>query len=568
MRPSKRAPQVFRTSRPLLALASVSLSALASCASDDPSTCADALTRVQGETRESCADTGRFCQAGECVAPWRFEAPQWTTCATDPHATTATLAAKAAYYDDIAGRLHVHPDLGVAHNVTLRAGADEKTATHADVEQRRHGENDGLWSSLYLASQAYRFAVTASPEALAMIKKLVIAERTRMEITGVPGVFTREYVNPAIPGTACPTDIERYRVDLEKDDNRWVQIRDDGCIWTVGRESGAWEKSNACGLDRFAGWCFLDNVSKDEYSGHMLALVLVMRLVDDQEVQAIVRELLGKVARHLLANDLAFVDWDGRITEHGRLSPIALDDFPGFNAAMALAYVKAGADATGDPELRAFYEECLLQRKGPRSCAGIDSPDSLLLTFEAEGANGMYRGNDGCGSNYNNIGMHMLSLLTLSWLHQDDPKLRASVQNHLDVEAFRKDHPRSVQKIHNAVFDLVFAAHKKLGPGSDGHVPAVVEDAVCQLRQFRPSQAEATIVLDARHQPFCKNRFGEDVSEFPRQAYERCSATFVWWGDPYSLRVCTANPLQIDQPSGYLLPYWMARYYGFVSEAQ
>ncbi len=541
---------------------------LAGCAADDPPTCADANTLVQGELRVSCADRGELCQAGACVKPWLFEAPQWPTCAAEPHATPETLVQKAEYYDAIAGRLHVHPDLGVAHNVTLRAGADEKTATHADVERRRHGENDGLWSALYLASQAYRYAVTRSPEALAMIQKLMAAEETRMAITGVPGVFTREYVNPAIPGTACPTDLERYRVDLEKDDNRWVQIREDGCIWTVGRESGAWEKSSACGLGQFAGWCFLDNVSKDEYAGHMLALVLVMKLVDDVPTQAIVRRLLGNVARHLMANDLAFVDWDGRITEHGRLSPIALDDFPGFNAAMALAYVKAGADATGDAEIRAFYEDCLLQRKGPRSCAGIESPDSLLLSFEAPGANGMYRGEDGCGSNYNNIGMHMLSLLTLSWLHDDDLRLRNSVQNHLDVEAFRKDHPRAIQKIHNAAFDLVFAAHKKLGPGSDGHAVAAVEDAVCQLRQFRASQAEVSITLDARHQPYCKNRFDRDVSEHPRQTHERCAATFVWWGDPFSLDVCTADPLQVDQPSGYLLPYWMARYYGFIGAAQ
>jgi monoamine oxidase len=59
-----------------------------------------------------------------------------------------------------------------------------------------------------------------------------------------------------------------------------------------------------------------------------------------------------------------------------------------------------------------------------------------------------------------------------------------------------------------------------------------------------------------------------DVSEFPREAYERCAATFVWWGDPYSLGVCTANPQDVRQPAGYTLPYWMGRYYGFIGEGQ
>lgn len=540
----------------------------AACASDTTAKCLDERTLVRGDELTSCAATGQLCQDAQCVPAWKWQAPAWPTCASEPHATPESLAAKAAKYDERAVRLHVHPDLGVAHDLTLRAGVSEDSATLADVEARRHGENDGLWSALYLASQAYRFAVTRSPEALAMIQRLLEAEETRMAITGVPGVFTREYVKPGIPGTACPTDLERYRVDLEKDDNKWVQIRDDGCIWVVGRESGQWEKSSKCGLDRFAGWCFLDNVSKDEYAGHMLALVLLLHLVDEPGVQARVRELLGQVARHLVEHDLAFTDWDGRRTEHGRLSPLALDDFPGFNAAMALAYVKAGVDATGDPALRTFYEECLLQRKGPKACLGIEAPDSLLSSFEAPGANGMYRGNDGCGSNYNNISMHMLSLLTLSWLYQDDVRLRTSVQNHLDVEAFRKDHPRAVMKLHNPLFDFIFAAHKALGPGTDGHVPAVVEDGVCQLRQFRASQQQVSITLDPKHQPYCQDRFMRDVSEFPREAHERCAATFVWWGDPYSLSVCTANPQDVRQPAGYTLPYWMGRYYGFIGEGQ
>ena len=539
------------------------LCSLAGCAAEPPRCSDDGLSLIADGVTTSCADRGLLCQNDACLPAWTYQAPLWPTCASDPHATPETLAAKAAFYDDVGARLHVHPKVDVALAVTLREGADEKTATAADVTRYHNGENDGLWSALFLASQAYRYAVTRSPEALALITRMVDGMATRMAVTGVPGVFTRTFIEPNVEGTMCPTDMEKYRVDLEKDDNRWVQIRDDGCIWFVGRESGAWEKSAKCGLDRFKGWCFLDNVSKDEYAGNIYALVLLMRLVDAASVQTAVRDMLGQVARHLMEHDLTLVDWDGRVTEHGHFSPLALDDYPAFNAAMALAYVKAGADATGAADLQAFYGECLLQRKGLRSCAGIETPDSFLSSFEAPGANGLYVGDEACRSNYNNISMHMLSLATLVWLGEDDPRVLRAVQNHLDVEAFRTPgQPRALINQHNALFDFVFAAHKRLGPGSDGHVPAVVEDGVCQLRQFRASQQSVDFTVDRA--PYCKNRFDDDVSNRARESWERCPATFVWWGDPYSLRSCSAGNTEIPQPAGYLLPYWMARYYGFV----
>jgi len=57
------------------------------------------------------------------------------------------------------------------------------------------------------------------------------------------------------------------------------------------------------------------------------------------------------------------------------------------------------------------------------------------------------------------------------------------------------------------------------------------------------------------------------VSNIPRTPADRCPGTFMWWGDPYSLSTCTADARQIYQPSSYLLPYWMGRFYGFIGES-
>src|SRR5262245_17823917 len=230
------------------------------------------------EMARDCAAEGLLDDMGTCVEPWRYGSPPWSTCPNEQHATAESLHEKADYYDAIATRLHIHPELGFAVNVTLKADAPpEANATIADVETFNSGENDGLWSALYLTSQAYRWAVTKSPDALATIRLLLAAEETRMRITGVPGIFTRQYIKPNVQGISCPTEQERYIPDVEKDDNKWVKI-EDGCVQTVDRTTMQWTKSDHCGLADFNGWCFLDNVSKDEYSGHMLALAALMRL--------------------------------------------------------------------------------------------------------------------------------------------------------------------------------------------------------------------------------------------------------------------------------------------------
>jgi hypothetical protein len=125
--------------------------------------------------------------------------------------------------------------------------------------------------------------------------------------------------------------------------------------------------------------------------------------------------------------------------------------------------------------------------------------------------------------------------------------------------------PRPVLVQNNAFFDFMWAAQKTLGPESDGPAFEAVENGVCMLRQFPASQAERDVTLPSRYQPYCKNRFDADVAEFPRQVAERCTGTFVWWGDPYGLGTCTRNARQINAPTAYLLAYWMGRYYGFIT---
>jgi hypothetical protein len=516
-------------------------------------------------------DELKLCEAGACVDPWRYGSPSFDDCADEPLATAESLAEKAAGYEDLAKRLHVHPDLGWMLGVTLpcdgsdctQPGVAEADATWQDVEAWRSGENDGLWSALYLTAEAYRYAVTGDADALAMLELLLEGQRKRMAITGVSGLYTRQLIPPGIAGLSCPADLESYIPDAEKDDNQWVRVGDDGCVQTVDPASMQFVSSDHCGLDEFAGWCWLDNVSQDEYSGHMLAHAAVARLVDDPGVQALNAQLAEQVGLHMMHNDLIFHDWDGRPTEHGYLVPTDL--LGGYRAAMSLAFVKTAAASSGNAELQAFVDDCMLAEKNDDDpCVGVFGAATRPY-HELVDVSGIYLG---CASNWNNFSMHMLSLHTMLLL-EGEPEVRRAFQDALRDDMFEPAGvERPLREQNNAFFDFIYAADKHLGPGSDGPALAAVENGLCRMRQFPASQQQRAVSCPAAScVEACRDRFDRPMTDYPRPVAERCTATFMWWGSPYSVAECDADPRNVRPPADYLLPYWMGRYYGFIDTA-
>jgi len=532
------------------------------------------------ETDCAADRSGLVCWEGECVPPWRYDGPSWSTCPDEPLATAETLAEKAAYYDDIAARLHIHPDLKWITNVTLEKvevecpggqeppcyepAVPEDQATWQDVSAFHTGENDGLWSGLYLASQAFRYAVTESPEALANIELLLEGEVTRMAITGVPGLFTRQYIPPDVEGIACPADDSEYVVDVEKDDNQWVRVGEDGCVRVVDQETLEWTGTTHCGLDEYVGWCWLDNVSQDEYAGHMLALGALMDLVDDPEVQATVRDLLEQVGVHLMENQLTFVDWDGRITEHGWLFPMSLAGTPGFLATECLSWIRMAVEASGREDLRDFYETCLLQKVGEIECLDWTLQTATPFT-EFFSLYALYNGPEGCQTNFNNVSMALSAFHGLL-MFEHDPDLRPVIQEAFRREFMEADSPKAAENLGNAWYNFAWAAMKALGPTGDGPAYQAVEDAVCTLKQFPASQAVPDLDNTALYPHYCDSRLGASMAEFPIPMAHHCPSTFSFWKNPYVRHGCTAKPWEINQPGDYLLAYWMGRYYGFISE--
>ncbi len=562
---------------------------------------------IDGEVEKTdCwAKLAGYCVDGACVSNWRVNADDdsYSACLDDPHAAAHSLAEKAAHMDKLMENLHVHPQHGLVTPVLLRSDyyedwaadngktvedmteddylAAEEAAGFDDAEAMYTGENDGLFSSIYVASQAFRYAVTKDEQALANIKRALGGTYREMQVTGVPGIYTRNYVTPGVSGMSCPENPCQYwpdidRDEFDKDDNRWVMVKD-GCIHHYGGENGSytddqtcegeWVKEDVCGLEEFNGYCWVDNVSKDEYSGHMMAAAVVGKLVDDEEVQTIVKDIYSQVAGHLIDNDLAFVDHDGLVAEHGEMWSYTNDGYPGFHATLVLSWILAAAEATGDADFWSFYNDCLLKKSGPLDCSDRMLEDSKKPYVEQmEEALILYVGKDACTSNWNNFSMTFISVLPLIW-YEADPEMRARYQGVLENHMIREDNNfRDVIRQKNAMYNFIYASMRDNSQGMDYDA---INDAICQLRQFPISKADpdrTNIQEDRPENPECSGRNGGYLADTPQEIWQRCPQTNVWWNNPYRWDNCARNPLKIHPGSDYLFTYWMGRYFGFVGE--
>jgi len=509
-------------------------------------------------------DQGRLCEEGACVDPWFYGTPELDPCLDDPHATAMTLADKAAKYDHLAEVLHVHPEHKRVAHVTLAPGTSEETATYEDVVRWHTGENDGLWTGLYIASQAYRYAVTGEEQALDNLRLMIEGMEIGMRITGVSGLFTRAYITPGVEGMSCPSSLEDYVPSEDKKDNQWVRVDDDGTVVVYELEGPGWVRTSHQVPVEYAGYCWLDNVSQDEYAGHMLALAAVHQLVDDPVVKGKAAQLLEEVSVHLMQNGLTFVDWDGRITEHGAI---------GVNPAFTLGFFKPGVVASGREDLRDYYETCLLARDGSGRSGVRDivcQPFSYINLLEPIAQLGLYVGREGCKSNWNNFAMSFCALFTFL-LCELDPELRQVAGDVFEnVMFYHDDHPREMSKQHNAAWTFLYASMKNLGPGSTGQDADALQDAVCALRQFPESKTMPGLSVGEEMFPTdwnCESRFSDRYLTFdPVPVYLRCPKTFTWWSNPYRHETCEEDPAHIKQPSDYLFPYWMGRYFGYIQE--
>jgi two component regulator with propeller domain len=237
-----------------------------------------------------------------------------------------TLGEKAAHYDRIIQQRHNRR--GYIAAIDLETPGDATKGTHFDVS-----DNDGLWTSLYVAAMAMRFAVTKAPAAREQARKSMNAMLDLERLSGIPG----------FPARAMVTD------DELKAGAHGFNL--DAKVHALGETAKAWYRSpTTAGL-----WCKGDT-SSDELDGHYFAWYLYHDLValeaEKKEIAAVVRRVTDGIIR----NNYTLVDHTGRKTRWGIWSPELINGDPRYrglralNSLEILSYLKVAEHITGDPK--------------------------------------------------------------------------------------------------------------------------------------------------------------------------------------------------------------------------
>ncbi len=204
-----------------------------------------------------------------------------------------------------------------------------KLKTPGDLSTSRtvNNDNDGLWTSIYLAAESYRYAVTKDPEAKkSAIKTYEAMERLEI-VTGIPGLPARSFA-------AANDSVTQSRSPHPK---KWHPSPD-----------GKWQ--------------WLDDVSSDEIVGHMFSISLFYDLVADAEMKVRIRGLIQRITNYIIDNNFQIIDFDGLPTKWANWNPDSLNHSDnwayekGLNSLQILSFLKTAVYITGNSKFEKTYQ--------------------------------------------------------------------------------------------------------------------------------------------------------------------------------------------------------------------
>jgi hypothetical protein len=201
-----------------------------------------------------------------------------------------------------------------------------------DLASWRHeaSDNDGLWTALYVAAEAFRFAVTGEVEA------------RRLASRSMEALLDLERRTP-IPGFPARALVLREEEDVHLSRGEWHETED--------------------GTARWKG-----DTSSDELDGHFFACAVYHDLVADDAERAAIAAVVSRIADHLIDHGFLLVDRDGQPTRWGVYAPdrLASPEWAGdrgLNSLSILSHLAVAAHVTGAPRYRDAAEE-LIARHG------------------------------------------------------------------------------------------------------------------------------------------------------------------------------------------------------------
>ena len=208
-----------------------------------------------------------------------------------------TLHEKAMFFEKQVRERHIR----TGFNATV-SGMKDGDVTTGSMED---SDNDGLWTSMYLAGETFRYAVTKEDEALQNIRESLEAMERLYTINKIPGFPSRSF----------------ERRGYKYDDDAWRRADD-------------------------PEWDWKSTTSSDEAIGHIFAFGAIAELVDEPELKNKAIMLIDTLMSHILKNKFYMIDWNGEPTKWGRWNP---------------EYVNARPEMVGDRKITASNITGMLQ---------------------------------------------------------------------------------------------------------------------------------------------------------------------------------------------------------------
>ncbi|MBI2377557.1 MAG: hypothetical protein HYV07_26385 [Deltaproteobacteria bacterium] len=364
-------------------------------------------------------------------------------------------------------------------------------------------DNDGQWTAMYLASQCFRYAASGSARAK---DNAVTAAKALMRleaVTGLPGFFARSIIT-----------------------------RDECGDPTV--RPGEWHVS-ADGES-----CWKGDTSSDELVGHVFGLSLFHDLVADAPLRDEVRQSFTALVRGLIDNGYKLLDVDGEPTTHGRFDPewmhnniVAQFGDAGLNSAMILGALAAAHHMSGDSRFSRELRRLAIEERYSDYVSRIEP---INLTVQV---------------NHDSEEMSFLALYTLI-RYEQDPALRTAWRKGLDG-LWDVQRPER-----NPEFNFMYGA---LAKSDDPDLAVSVET----LRKLPLDLVHWGLDLYPRldkQEARTRDRMGRRQNAFVFPYDER--QPMRWAENPYAYELRGDGR---SEASGtfWLLPYWMARYDGFIA---
>ncbi len=380
-------------------------------------------------------------------------------------------------------------------------------------------DNDGEYTSMYLAMESFRYATTKDPVAKERANKAFDFLHYLREVTEIDGFFAR---------TIIPVSWERSH-DMDRIYTPQELAEE---IINNPRQKAVEKRWH---ISANGKWKWKGDTSSDELCGHLFGYYCYYTYAADDKEKERVANHFREIMDHLIRNDYNLIGVDGKHTKWGVWSPKMLNHDPewaperALNSLELLSYLKFTYHITKDEKYQKEYLKLINEEGYLENTKMLHNTDPAWETY---------------------FDIYMALYVYPPLLqYEDDPKIKKEYQDHID-QWFKKNRETKSP--------LVNFTYNLLSGGSDELENSIffLEDAPLDLVDWKFDNGKREDLQVVRY-PILEDL---QVELRPPSEYR----TIRWDRNPY--HAISGNPAQERDPVYWLLPYWMGRYLELIKE--